>query len=110
MMDGEGAAVKDALSGVEVGIKGSFQKQLKTRGWLNSKVVHRGSFEGVTTLPPKNFNQYLVENLTNSIQKKIIQQCSERDYRSYAPLYFSFPEEFHVSVMPPNFYQNLVPL
>ena len=30
--EGEGAAVKDAWSGVEVVIKGSFQKQLKTGG------------------------------------------------------------------------------
>ena len=32
VMDGEGAAVKDAWNGVEGGIKGSFQKQLKTGG------------------------------------------------------------------------------
>ena len=36
-------------------------------------------------------------NLINSIEKKSIQQCSERDSRSYQTLYFSFLEEFHVA-------------
>ena len=50
--------------------------------------------------------QDLMENLINLLDKNLLQQCSERDSRSYETLYFSFPEEFHVVAMPPNFYQN----
>ena len=38
-----------------------------------------------------------------------MQQCSERDSRSYETFYFSFPEELHLVATPPNFYQNRVP-
>ena len=41
-----------------------------------------------------------MENLINSIEKKFIQQCSERDSRSYEALYFSILEEFHVAATP----------
>ena len=51
-----------------------------------------------------------MENLINFLEKKFLQQRSERDSRSYETLYFSFPEEFHVVATPPNFYQNHVPL
>ena len=51
-----------------------------------------------------------MENLINTIEKKFIQQCSERDSRSYETLYFSFLEEFHVAATPPNFYQNCIQL
>ena len=44
---------------LEVGvgvIKGLFQKHLY-KGWVKAKLVCRGGgFEGVTTLPPENFN------------------------------------------------------
>ena len=54
--------------------------------------------------------QDLMENLINFLEKKILQQWSERDSRSYETFYFSFPEEFRVVATPPNFYQNRVPL
>ena len=43
-----------------------------------------------------------MENLINSIEKKFMQQCSERDSRSYETLYFSFPEELHLVETPPK--------
>ena len=46
------------------------------------------------------------EKFEHSIEEKFIQQCSERDSRSYDPLYFSFPKDFHVAVMQLTFYQN----
>ena len=51
-----------------------------------------------------------MENLINFLEKKFLQQCSERDSRSYETLYFSFPEDIRVVATPPNFYQNRVPL
>ena len=38
-------------------IKGSFQKHLKSRGWVKAKVVRRGGgrFEGVTPAHPGKF-------------------------------------------------------
>ena len=47
---GEGVAVIDACSGMVGVIKGSFQKHLKTGGWVKAKVVRRG--EGVLTASP----------------------------------------------------------
>ena len=50
------------------------------------------------------------QDLMENLEKKFLQQCSERDSRSYQTLYFSFPEEFRVVATRPNFYQNRVPL
>ena len=56
-MDGEGVSSERCLKwggGGWGAIKGSFQKHLKTGGWVKAKLVRRGmGFEGVTTPAPR---------------------------------------------------------
>ena len=42
------------------------------------------------------------------MDKKFIQQCSDRDSGSYETLCCSFLEKIHVAATSPNFYENRV--